>query len=390
MIKRQLSKRITELLKAFPAVAILGPRQVGKTTLSKSLALKTKKEVVYLDLERSSTYDILKKNAENYLLSYSEQLVIIDEIQRLPTLFPLLRSLIDENRVAARFIITGSASPELLKGASESLAGRIFYSYLNPIGLHEIPANITQQQHWIKGGFPQALIIKDNQLRREWMEAFITNYIERDLPFLFDYKFSTSTMKKLWSMLAHLQSKLLNAEDIGRSLDITGTTLKRYLDYLEASFIITRLPPFYVNIGKRLVKSPKLYINDSGILHFLLNINNNNDLLNHPSLGASWEGYAITQIKYAKPDRLDLYFYRTQVGAECDLVLCKGHQIVACVEIKYSNSPNLSRGFYQSMEDLNTKVGFVIIPELVDYETHNDIKIVGLSTFIKKHLRNLL
>lgn len=189
--------------------------------------------------------------------------------------------------------------------------------------------------------------------------------------------------------MAHLQGKLLNAEDIGRSLDITGTTLKRYLDYLEAAFIITRLPPFFINIGKRLVKSPKLYINDSGIFHFLLNINNNKELLNHPSLGASWEGYAITQIKYAKPDRLDMYFYRTQAGAECDLIICRGHQVLACVEIKYSKSPNLSRGFYQSMEDLNTKNGFVITTEDTDYESTNEIKVVGLLIFIKKYLPNL-
>jgi predicted AAA+ superfamily ATPase len=218
------------------------------------------------------------------------------------------------------------------------------------------------------------------------MDSFITTYIERDLPFLFDVKFSTVTMRKLWTMLAHLQSSILNAEDLGRSLDITGTTLKRYLDYLEGAFIITRLQPFFINIGKRLVKSPKLYINDTGILHFLLNISDEKQLVNHPSLGASWESYVISQINYAKNSRIDSYFYRTQVGAECDLVLSRGHIVHACIEIKYSSSPVLSKGFYQSIEDLNCTHNFVIVPEDVDYLFKKNIRVVGLQIFIKKYL----
>ncbi|HQV77798.1 MAG TPA: ATP-binding protein [Chitinophagales bacterium] len=386
MIIRKIEPQILRLLKEFPAVAILGPRQVGKTTLAKSLSKKLKKEIVYIDLERKSQFDNLALNAEKYLETYIDDCVVLDEIQRLPELFPLLRALIDEKRVPARFILTGSASPDLLRGASESLAGRISYSYLHPVGLHELPDSISMKQHWVCGGFPQHLTLKNTTVRNEWMNSFITTYIERDLPFLFDIKFSTVIMRKLWTMLAHLQSGILNAEDLGRSLDITGTTLKRYLDYLEGAFIITRLQPFFINIGKRLVKSPKIYINDTGILHFLLNISDAKQLVNHPSLGASWETYVISQISYAKYNRIDTYFYRTHVGAECDLVLSRGHIVHACIEIKYSSSPTLSKGFYQCIEDLQCKHNFVIIPDDVDYLFKKNIRIVGLQIFINKYL----
>lgn len=386
MISRAIEAQIIQSLKVFPAVAILGPRQVGKTTLAKSIGKKLKKEVVYIDLERKSQYDNLLLNAEAYLEAYKESCVILDEIQRIPELFPLLRSLIDEKRIAARFIITGSASTELIKGASESLAGRIIYNYLHPIGLHELPEKITMKQLWIRGGFPQHLILNNNDNRDEWMNAFITTYIERDMSSIFDVKFSNITMRKLWTMLAHIQSGILNAENLGKSLDITGTTLKRYLDYLEGAFIITKLQPFYINIGKRLVKSPKIYINDSGILHYLLNIPDYKRIVNHPSVGASWEGFVISQINYAKNSRIDSYYYRTQVGAECDLILARGHEIKACIEIKYGNLPNISKGFYQSIQDLNCKNNYIIVPEDVEYSHKPTIKVVGLKIFLNKYL----
>jgi hypothetical protein len=389
MIARAIEHQIVKALTVFPAVAILGPRQVGKTTLAKSISNNMKKKVMYVDLERKSQYDNLLLNAEQYLEAYQDNCVILDEIQRIPELFPLLRSLIDEKRVPARFIITGSASPDLIRGASESLAGRISYYYLQPIGLHELPGTISLQQHWLRGGFPQHLTLRSNTIRAEWMNAFITTYIERDLPFLFDVKFSSVTMRKLWTMLAHLQGTILNAENLGRSLDITGTTLKRYLDYLEGAFIITRLQPFYVNLGKRLVKSPKLYINDTGVLHFLLNIFDKKELVSHPVLGASWETYVLSQINYAKNNRIDTYFYRTQVGAECDVVLSRGHVVKACIEIKYSSSPTLSKGFYQSISDLQCTHNFVIIPDEVDYLFTKNIRIVGLKNFIDKYLSKI-
>lgn len=385
MIPRSLQPVIEKMLRAFPAIVILGARQVGKTTMIKQVAKNIKKKTIYLDLEKHSDYQRLYTDSESFLQAYSTECVLIDEVQRMPTLFPLLRAVIDEKRKPSRFIITGSASPDLLKGASESLAGRVAYFYLHPIGLHELPASVLQTRHWFRGGFPQALTLKSMQLYQAWMDSFITTYIEKDLPFLFDMRFSSTTMRKLWSMLAHLQGNVLNAEKLGNSLGITGTTVKKYLDYLEAAFIITRLRPYYVNIGKRLVKTPKVYINDTGILHFLLRIGSEKELQGHPGIGASWEGYVISQILYAKEGRVDMYYYRTQAGAECDVVLVRGHIVKACIEIKYSAAPVVSKGFYQSIEDLKCKNNFIVCSADVDYINKEGITVVGIKLFINKY-----
>jgi uncharacterized protein len=389
MIERATIAILKRALKSFPSVAILGARQVGKTTLAKELTGKLKRSITYLDLERPSTLAAITREPEEFFATYMNHCVIIDEIQRMPSLFPLLRSLIDENRKPARFIITGSASPELLKGASESLAGRVMYCQLNPIGLHELPESITIKTHWLRGGFPVPLTIKSNALRIDWMDSFITTYIERDLPFLFDVRFSTVTMRKLWQMLARTHGNILNAENLGNSLDITGTTLKRYIEFLEGAFIIHRLPPFFINVRKRLVKAPKVYINDSGILHFLLNIHSDKDLLNHPSIGASWEGYVVSQILYAKESRLDAFYYRTHAGAECDLVLARGEEVKAAIEIKYSKSTNISKGFYHSVKDLKSKSNFIITPFVTDYLSKEGVHRVSLDIFINKYLPKL-
>ena len=389
MIERVLYKDVLRGLSAFPVVILLGPRQVGKTTLAKELSTKTKRNVHYLDLEKPSAYSAVKKSPEDYLTPFENDCVIIDEVQRMPELFPLLRALVDENRKPGRFILTGSASPDLLKGASESLAGRAMYCYLHPIMISELPDSINMRAHWVRGGFPLALLSKTTKLRWDWMDSFITTYIERDLPFLFDVKFSPVTMRKLWQMLAHVHGSILNAANMGNSLDITGTTLKRYLDFLEGAFIIRKLPPFFISIGKRLVKAPKVYINDSGILHFLLNLETEKELVNYPSLGNSWEGYVVSQICYAKPSRIDAYYYRTHAGAECDLVLTRGHEVKAAIEIKYSKEPVLSKGFFQSVADLKSKNNFVITPFETDIGLKNGVRMVGLKTFINKYLAKM-
>ena len=376
-------------MKEFPAIAILGPRQVGKTTLTKEIAKKLSKPRLYLDLELSSDLSKLTRDPETFLESYLDNCVIIDEIQRKPDLFPLLRSLIDQKRKPARYIITVSSSPDLLKGASESLAGRIGYFHLHPIGLHELPENFSVQKHWFRGGFPQPMLMRNNILVQGWLDSFITTYIEKDLPQLFDVRFSTSVMRKLWGMLAHLQGSILNAEKLGSSLDITGTTVKRYLDYLEGAFIIHRLQPFYTNIGKRLIKTPKIYINDSGILHHLLRIASEKELIGHPSAGESWEGYVISQIMYAKQSRTDMYYYRTQAGAECDLVLAHGHLVKACVEIKLSKAPIPTKGFFNSINDLGSKKNFIIGSAIQDYVTKDKVHVVDVRTFIQKYLPSI-
>ncbi len=389
MINRSIITQVEKYCKEFPVIVILGPRQVGKTTLVKVVAKSLKKKTHYLDLEKNSDFETLNRDAEDYLSSYSDECVLIDEVQRMPKLFPLLRAMVDENRKPSRYIITGSASPELLKGASESLAGRVYYFYLNPIGLHELPKTISIKKHWFRGGFPKALTLKSNELASGWLDAFITTYIERDLALLFDIKFSPIVMRKLWGMLAHLQGSILNAEKLGGSMDVSGTTIKRYIDYLEGAFLIRRLPPFYVNVGKRLVKSPKVYINDSGILHHLLRISSEKELLNNPGVGASWEGYVISQIINAAPNRIDAYYYRTQIGAECDLVLVHGNSVKACIEIKLSKAPTPSKGFYNSITDLDSKNNFIISSAELDYKSKQNVTIVGVETFIKKYLPKL-
>lgn len=386
MIPRSLQETALRALKTFPVVAILGPRQVGKTTLAKILLKKQKKETHHLDLENSSDYSSILSGAEHYLETFQDSCVLIDEIQRLPDLFTSLRYLVDQNRVAGRFIITGSASPALLKGATESLAGRVIYLSLNPVSCSEIPASITIKKHWFRGGFPLALSGKSDKIWNDWMQSFLSSYIERDLMVLFDVRFSTPLVRKLWTMLAHQQGSILNAENLGNALDITGTTLKRYLDFLEGAFMLFRLQPYFTNIGKRLVKSPKIYIRDSGIVHALLNIRHEKELLNHPVVGHSWEGYVISQIRYIAPEEIQLFFYRTQAGAESDLVLVKANKVIALIEIKYSTSPVISKGFYHSILDLDSPEAFVICLSDRMYKNAQKVTILGLQPFIHHHL----
>jgi len=386
MITRNIYSTVAKALKRFPAVAILGPRQVGKTTLVKQVSKSLKGEVLFLDLEKDSDYNKLNRDAEDFLSQYVKSTVVLDEIQRMPSLFVLLRPLIDENRKPARYLITGSASPELLKGATESLAGRISYLHLYPINVMELPEKISIHQHWLRGGFPVALTAKSNDFAFDWLGNFITNYIERDLPNLFDVQFSPILMKKMWQMMAHWQSQIINLEDISRSLSVGATTVKRYFDFLEGAFIIHRLPPFYVNINKRLVKSPKLYILDSGMLHRLLHITSNKELAGHPFSGASWEAYVVSQLIYNMPGHLTAYFYRTHTGAECDVVLAQGHIIKYCIEIKLGKTPSVSKGFYQSLADLKCKNAFVICNTSHPYKTREGVMFTDLKSFIKLHL----
>jgi predicted AAA+ superfamily ATPase len=387
MIDRILTKSIDTYLKDFPAVAILGPRQVGKTTLVKKIKLK--KKIVYLDLEKQSDFALLKNNAEDFLMSNSSCCVIIDEVQRMPELFPLLRALIDDDRKPARFILTGSASPDLIKGVSESLAGRIIYTYLHPINAKELTDKTSISKHWLRGGFPNYLLAKNPASSLDWMDSFITTYIEKDLPFLFDIKFSSVTMRKLWTMLAHLSGEILNIEDLARSLDISGTTVKRYLDYLEAAFIINRLPAFFINTGKRLVKAPKVYLSDTGITNYLLGIEQNSSLLTYPKAGNLWETYIVNQLYRCKHNRQDLHFYRTHSGAEIDIVIARGHIIKALLEIKLSKAPQPTKGLFIAMQDLDCKNVFIIGNVADEYELQKGIKVVNIKIFLDKYFQKL-
>ncbi|SFG65774.1 ATP-binding protein [Pedobacter insulae] len=384
MISRNLQSILLDKLKKTPAIAILGPRQVGKTTLAKQLK-SDKQENLYLDMENPNDQNKLQ-DAFSYLTLHKDSRIIIDEIQLMPQLFAILRPLIDANRIAGRFILLGSASPILVKGVSESLAGRIAYTELTPIGITELNTSLGYKNNWFRGGFPEALLATNNEDAIEWLNDFIRSYVERDLATLFGVTLSPVTLRNFWSMLAHSNGNLLNAEVFARSLGVSATTVMKYLDFLEGAYMVRRLQPWFINAKKRLVKSPKTYIRDTGILHRLLNIASFDALFGHPGVGASWEGYVVEQIFQAKPNHLDLFFYRTQAGAECDLLLVQGITPIACIEIKLSNSPVVSRGFVNCIQDLAPKYSFIITPESDTYLVGNEITTISLVNFIETRL----
>ena len=385
MIKRKPEKQLLQLIQRFPAVCVLGPRQVGKTTLVKRLAQTMKRPVLYLDLERQA--DRLKlQDAESYLAQHTDKCVIIDEVQFMPGLFQAMRPLIDEKRVPGRFLLTGSASPELVKGVAESLAGRIAYVELSPFTLLETGSKPMLEKHWFRGGFPSSYLSNRADDSKQWLDFFIKSYLERDLNLIYNINFTRSTMRKMWTMIAHFHGNILLVENFARSLGVTGPTAARYFDFLEGAFIIHRLPAYSHNTKKRLIKSPKLYLRDSGVLHRLCHFGDIEDLKSNVIVGNSWEGYVIEQIYNTKPDYLRMYYYRTHDGAETDVVLEKGNKVVACIEIKFSNAPVLSKGFYNSMQDLKCKAGFVITPASESYVNGHGIRICSLSDFLKKYI----
>lgn len=385
MIKRHLQKELELQLRKFPAIALLGSRQVGKTTLAKTIGHAMKSGAIYLDLERDS--DLAKlEDAESYLEQHRDKCVIMDEIQRKPELYALLRSLIDADRRPGRFLLLGSASPEMVKGVSESLAGRIYYAQLYPFDLLEIHEKASWKTHWFRGGMPDALLARTNEDQQDWIDSFISTFIRRDLPELFDTRFSATIMKNFWTMLAHSSGTPWNAGTYARSLGVSADTVTRYLDFLEGAFVIYRLPAFFTNVKKRVVRSPKIYLQDTGILHRLLRIPDSDSLAGNPILGASWEGYVVEQVQRLKNKNIDLYFYRSQDGAECDVVLAKAHIPIACLEIKYSNAPAVSKGFYISAESLSIKKKFVITPTSETYKTKGGAVVCGVQNFLSEFL----
>ncbi|GAB3222459.1 ATP-binding protein [Spirosoma arcticum] len=378
MIDRTLSTDLIELVKDRPAVALLGPRQVGKTTLVRTLTSQFTPEPVYLDLESLEDLNRLQ-NPELYLSERQDKLVIIDEIQRMPQLFPLLRSLIDRHRVAGRFILLGSASPQLLQQSSESLAGRIAYLELQPLTWLEVQGQIPYQQHWLRGGYPDMLLAASDRSASRRMNDFIQTYVERDLPSL-GLGASPARVRTLLSMLVSVHANQLNISELARSLGLSVPTIQHYLDFLEQAFLIRRLSPYFVNIGKRLVKAPKLYIRDSGMFHALAAIQTTEALSGSLHVGSSWEGYVLQQVVANLAYDAQPYYYRTADGSELDLVLVRGGQPVVGIEIKYTNAPVLSRGNYIASRDLNTIPLLVVTPSAQDFRLDAQAQVCSVAT----------
>ena len=389
MIERFIQGQIASLLRTFPAVALLGPRQVGKTTLTRELIRNSLDDVVYFDLENDD--DIARMENPAFLFEqYPEACIVLDEIQRMPDLFRQLRPIIDQYRVPGRFILTGSASPALVKGVSESLAGRIAFAELSPVNLLEaLNSGITQERHWFRGGFPTALTSATDTEFTLWAANFIRAYIERDLSLLFGVSLSEVLIRNFWYMLAANTGGIWTAENYARALGVSSTTIKRYLDFIEGAFMVRQLPAWYINMEKRVVKAPKVYIRDSGLLHQLNRIKSSRELPLNLIAGASWEGYVIEQIYQLKPAHLEMYYYRTHHGAECDLILVDGLKPAAAIEIKYATVPSLSKGFYNVLDDLKVKKAFVITPGEKHYSLDEKTVVSGLQIFLKDILSEI-
>lgn len=359
LIGRLVLADLEARLAQFPAVALLGPRQVGKTTLA--LQLASGRPSLYLDLESPADQARLN-DPELYLSSQADKLVILDEVQRLPELFSSLRGLIDAGRragrISGRFLLLGSASVELIRQSSESLAGRISFVELGGLNLVELEPSLRESL-WIRGGFPDSLLAADEPASCLWREAFLRTYLERDIPQL-GPRIAAETLRRFWTMLAHGQGGLLNAAALGRSLGVSGKTVSGYLDLLVDLLLVRRLPPLHANVGKRLVKAPKLYVRDSGLVHTLLGLDDREAVLGHPVAGASWEGFVLENLLNCAPRRSQAWFYRTAAGAEMDLVLDLPGGGRWAIEIKRSSAPRLSKGFHQARADLQPDRCFVV------------------------------
>ena len=388
MLKRDLQNKIHKALQSMPVVALLGPRQVGKTTLALEIGETINKESVYLDLELDS--DLAKlSDAEAYLRRFNNKLLIIDEIQRKPDLFRLLRGLVDIRKragePAAQFLLLGSASRELIQHSSETLAGRIRFLELSPFSILEmLPSESSSrdlEKLWLRGGFPDSYLAASDDESWNWRSDFISSYVERDIP-LMGPNISCTTMRRLWSMLAHNNAQQANYSKLGESLGFSYKTIKNYIDTLTDFYMIRQVQPWSGNTKKRLIKAPKVYLRDSGLNHRFLNITDFEDLLGHPAIGASWEGFILENIINNLSDKWRYSYYRSSAQAEVDLVLEGVKNSVWAVEVKRSSAPKVSRGFHSACNDIKATRKFVIYPGVESYPLAQDIEAMGLRQFL--------
>ncbi len=379
MVKRQFGSRLRQLLRNFPIVCVLGPRQCGKTTFIK-VVLPTWQ---YLDLEKPSDFTRLSQDPEDALKRLKYRF-ILDEAQQLPELFPILRSFVDQNRQKkGQLVLLGSASPRLISQVSETLAGRIGFLDMTPFQWHEVKGKVARlnfESLWFRGGFPDACLKASNVARLDWYEAYTRTFIERDLSAL-GIAISPAQMRKLWMMLAHTNGNIWNASQLAASLGVSYHTVNRYTDILEQTFLVRRLSPYHANVGKRLVKSPKIYLRDTGLLHYFLGIQNQKTLEIHPSRGTSWEGFVIEQIIGAfnlTSPGAQPFFWRTASGVEADLLIEKGGRIIP-FEIKLHTSPTNREvaGLLSCMRDLKLRLGYVLYPGKKDYSLGHGIAAIS-------------
>ncbi len=375
--RADLVETLKSRLESNPAVALLGARQVGKSTLAEVL-LKQYPGATYLDLERPADINKLT-DPEAFFTSVGQGLICLDEIQRLPDIFPVLRGLIDRNKRNAQFLLLGSASRDLIRQSSESLAGRLSYLEITPFTQAEVPA-ITPAVHWLRGGYPRSVLADDDEASFQWREDYIRTFLERDIPQL-GFQIPANTMARLWRMLAHSHGQVLNASKLAASMGASPHTIRKYIDLLEQTFMLRVLLPYTSNTKKRLVKSPKVYLRDSGILHALLGIETREELFGHPVYGPSWEGYVIENIVTQLP-RWKASFFRTSNGAEMDLVFEKGSKRIA-VEVKSSSSPMVSKGFWTSIETIQPDATYIVAPVDSAYPVAERVNVVPLPVFIK-------
>ena len=383
MFTRRLLPNLRDLLTRHPAVGLFGPRQVGKTTLA--LELGRERPSLYLDLE--SPADAAKlREPELFLAAHEDKLVILDEIQRAPGLFQVLRGVIDRGRRSGkghgRFLVLGSAGLDLLQQSSESLAGRIAYTELPPLMQEETGAE-TADRLWLRGGFPDSFMATSDAASLEWRRNFIRTYLERDIPQL-GPRIPAETLRRLWTMLAHEQGGLVNASKLAASLGISGQTAGRYLDLLCDLLLVRRLAPWSANAGKRMVRSPKIFVRDSGLVHALLGIGAHDDLLSHPVAGASWEGWVIENLLAAAPPDAAAYFYRTAAGAEIDLVLEIRPGVHWAIECKRSLTPTPARGFHEGCKDLQPQQKLLIYPGRDSFPLGQGVECVPLPEAVTR------
>ena len=379
MIERnQHIKNIQQYLDYYPAVGLIGPRQVGKTTLAKDLLSKQANPGLYLDLELPE--DLAKlSDAQLFLQQQAGRLVVLDEIQRMPELFPLLRALIDRNGHPGQYLILGSASPTLLRQSSETLAGRIHYHELRPFSFLEIGLTVSVDRLWLRGGYPRSVLAPTDALSLTWRSDFIRTFVERELLHYTSQRLPSATFLRFLEMVAHLNGQLWNASRLAKSLEVSVPTINRYRDLLVDTFILRKLPPYSRHSGKRLVKSPKVYLNDTGLLHALLNIKDTERLYAHPIVGTSWEGWVIEQIASLLTEGATLSFYRTQDGAELDLVVegLESHPWV--FEIKRTVQPRVSAYFLRAAENLKARKCLYVTAGNNRYPLHPNVEAIGVE-----------